>query len=377
MRFRMRDTAQSLTFSRGVQKCGRALAFSPGGWAAVHLCVARDGTGRAHFSGLLRCASVWECPVCAPKIQAARADELLALNRAHGAAGGGMYLATLTIPHDDGDELKPLRRAVSKAWQRVQQGKPWKTWRERLGVVGSARALEITHGRSGWHPHLHVALYTAAPVEPAALAQFERWLFDRWRDKITIPTPEGRIYRAPKWEVLNKATGQVSRVGVTVQPLSSAAYLAKMGLAKELVSSFTKAGRDGHRTPFQILRDIVLGTGGEQETRRDRALWGEWSRGMKGARQLTYSRGLFARYGLREVEADADLPEQPDLEGVLSETSEVVYTFSRAEWATVLEAGPSLRVQLLMLPQVVPRDEWAAALVVLLDAARGLEPVPF
>lgn len=377
LRYRMRETAQELTASRGVAKCGKHYAYSPGGVAGVSLCVAADGSGRSYFAGLLRCASVWECPVCAPKIQAGRAEELGALNRAHGAAGGGMYLATLTVPHDVGDDLKPLRRAVSKAWQRVQAGKPWRTWKDRLGVIGTARALEITHGRAGWHPHLHVALYTDAAVPQQTLGAFERWLFERWRDKITMRTPEGMIYRAPLWETIDQATGQRVRVGVTVQPLSSAKYLAKMGLAKEIVSSTTKAGREGHRTPFQILRDVVMTPAESPAGRRDRALWAEWARGMKGARQLTFSRGLFARYGLRSAETDDQLPDQPDLEAIAPGAAEVVYFFTRDEWLKVIAAGPVLRVQFLMLPQVVPRAEWRDAIQVLLDQAFGLPPLPF
>jgi hypothetical protein len=377
LRYRMRETAQAFTHSRGVQKCGRALAFSPDGVAGVSLCVPAGGEGGSYFAGLLRCSSVWECPICQPKIQAMRAEELGGLNRAHGAAGGGLYLATLTVPHDVGDDLKPLRKAVSKAWQRVQQGKPWQTWRARLGLIGTARAMEVTHGGAGWHPHLHVALYTEAPVDRQTLGSFERWLFDRWRDKITMRTPEGNIYRAPLWETVDRETGERVRVGVTVQPLSSAKYLAKMGLARETASSWTKKGRTGHRTPMQILRDISERPGCDEQGARDRALWSEWARAMKGARQLTYSRGLFDRYGLREIVNDEDLPDQPDLEGLAVGEAEVVHTFTSAEWCDVLAAGPAFRVRLLMLPQTVPRAEWKSALQSLFDEMAGLPPVPF
>lgn len=359
LRYRMREAAQDVTRAAGVRGCGKKLLFGP--YPSACLCVDGGGSGRTFFGGVLRCGSVWECPVCAPAIQARRAEELRAVNRAHTAAGGALYLLTLTLPHDEGDALKPLRVHVATAWRKVCSGAPWARWKARAGVVGMVRALECTHGAAGWHPHLHIAVYTEAPLSDATLGEWREWFIQRWRDYVTRPTAEGRVYRAP-----------LGNIGATLQPLSGTDYLAKMGLLREVVSSTTKRGRGTNATPFELLRDVVQ-LGDTASGRRARALWQEWAEGIKGARQLTTTRGLFARYRLAEPVTD----EAASDEGALLASVEVVHRFTREEWEVILTGGLHVRLQLLRLPQVVPRESWPEAIQDVLDAARGLAPVPF
>lgn len=365
----MREVAQRLTGARGVQICGRRAAFSPERQPSVTLRV-EVGTGRAFFAGCLRCNSVWECPVCAPRIQAGRAEELTQLNGRHAEKKGSMLLATLTLPHSEGDSLKPLRKHVSRAWGNVTRGAPWERWKKRLGLVGTVRALEVTHGPNGWHPHLHVALYLTAGATREMQGELREWLARQWRRYITERTPEGRSYRAPSVEH-----------GVTVQPLRGSQYLAKMGLAGELALSTTKEGRQGHRTPWQILRDVTLAAYGKGERSDtagdDRQLWHEYSRAMKGARQLTYSKGLRARYALGEPAPDAELADtQSELETMAAGSSEVVATWSAKEWVEICRLPVGVRLALLQVPRY-PRDSWGDLVTRFLDEAKGLPPVPF
>jgi hypothetical protein len=299
---------------------------------------------------------------------AQRAADLGRLNDAHEKTGGRLYLVTLTLPHSEGDALKPLRRAVARAWQVVTRGAPWKRHRERLGIVGTVRALEVTHGRNGWHPHLHVAVYSRA-WEPAELERFRDWLSAKWREAITRTTPEGKTYRAPSLEH-----------GVTVQGLKGAEYLAKMGLAGELTLAGTKAGREDHRTPWQVLRDLtVLAHAAEPDLellRRDRGLWREWTQGIRGARQLTYSEGLRELYGLGEEPLEEDAADvQGELEPLAPGASEVVETWSPAEWVNVCRLGVAFRLALLQVPRL-PRSEWREAIRRLEWEARGFPPWP-
>ena len=366
LRYKMRDAAQWLTSARGVEHCGRRLA-NPMDRFSVSLRV-HVGTGRPSFGGLARCNSIWECPVCAPRVQAGRAEELRELNAAHVAAGGALYMATLTLPHNEGDALRPLRVHVAKAWSAIKSGAPWQRWKARLGLVGDVRALEVTHGPNGWHPHLHAALYTLAGVDDGTLEQFEEWLWLRWCAVLQRRTrAAGRVYRMPSREH-----------GVRVEPLRQADYLAKMGLAHETSSSWTKEGRAGHRTPMQILRDIALGAGDPERRQADISLWRHYARAMKGARQLIYSRGLRARYALGDPLEDAELPDtQDDLEGLSDAEHETVYSFDAREWDDILAGGVGVRVRLLAVPLRVERALWQDAVLKILDAARGLPAVPF
>ena len=367
LRYRMRGAAHALgSAPNGNRSCGLIPAFRPGncGESAIELRVSTNG--RPFFAGLARCSSVWECPVCAPRIQSGRAAELVELNRRHVATGGEMYLATLTLPHTRADQLREMRKTVSRTWQRVCNGAPWKKWRRRLALGGSVRALEVTTGPNGWHPHLHVALYTAAPLGAELLGEFTAWLSERWARFIVKAG-----YRMPSDEH-----------GVRVEPLRKTNYLAKMGLADEISRASSKEGRDGHRTPFQVLRDIALGEPGPARD-RDVKIWRAWARGIRGARQLTFSRGLTATaaaYAVALTRDDADLPDtQSELEGLGVDDSQLVRAFSIEEWRVITSSRSSvaLRVRLLAIPLRFPSWEWEDQVIRVLDAARGLEPVPF
>lgn len=279
-----------------------------------------------------------------------------------------MYLVTLTLPHDEGDALKPLRRAVAKAWTACTRGAPWKRWRERLEMVGTVRALEVTHGRNGWHPHLHVAIYAAKAWSDDERGALRLWLGKQWAHAVTHP-PEGEpAYRAPSIDH-----------GVTVQALRGSEYLAKMGLGHELASTSTKAGRAEHRTPWQILRDLTAFAYAddvrEDLIKSNRRLWREFANGIRGARQLTFSVGLRSRYGLGAELPDDALPDaQGELEPMAPGASETVAVWSPGQWRRVCALGVSFRLMLLEVA-LRPRDEWQERIWQLEDLARGYPPL--
>lgn len=300
---------------------------------------------------------------------AGRAEELGVLNDAHKAAAGAMYLLTLTLPHDEGDDLKPLRKHISRAWSRMTQGAPFKRWKERLELAGTVRALEVTHGRNGWHPHLHVALYSRG-LTAGELEEFREWCARQWRRFVTEKTANGRTYRAPS-----------AAHGVTLQALNGSSYLTKMGLAGELTLAASKEGRGEHRTPWQILRDLTVAayTKGKttDDTLEDRSLWWEYSRAMKGARQLTYSKGLRQKYALPAELEDAALADtQTELEPLAPGESEEVATWNAEEWARICRLGVAARLALLQVPRL-PREAWPDAIQRILDESMGLPLVPF
>lgn len=377
LRLELRDLGQQVTSGAGVRRCGRVPTRGFRGMEGSVTLKVRPASGRAYFTGLQRCSSVWECTLCAPRIQRFRAEQLVRLNDAHGATGGRMYLLTLTLPHDEGDALRPMRRHVSRAWSKVTSGAPWLRWKSRLGLAGSVRALEVTHGANGWHPHLHVALYVEGEIQPLTLTEFREWVYARWCLYVTRQTPEGRVYRTPS-----------RRNGVRLDPLYQADYLAKMGwrlsarakegIADEIASSTTKQGRAGHQTPFQILRAAHEE---RDPARRSQLLelWREWGNGIRGARQLTYSRDLVQRYGVAMLDDD-EIPDEANdqlsLEA-LDGPGEILGVWNAIEWEQICRAGLWVRSMLLEVGAVHPElRRWRVAQIV--DKALGRnQDVPF
>ena len=85
--------------------------------------------------------------------------------------GGHAYLVTLTVPHAIHHDIRDTRKTVAKAWTSVSNGTPWKRFCGTYHVAGVARALEVTHGANGWHPHAHVLLFCRRVLSAGELAE--------------------------------------------------------------------------------------------------------------------------------------------------------------------------------------------------------------
>src|SRR5260370_947866 len=240
LRYWLRPVAQDLSSAKGIVRCGRRRTFAPGGQGTVEIRLNSE-TGAAYFAGLLRCGSVWECPVCMHRIQYERAKELRAVLAANRDRQGAAYMLTLTLPHDQGDDHRAMRRHVARAWRYVQTGAPWRRLTRRLALVGSCRALETTHGPHGWHPHLHVLLVLRAGLDAEVQRELLALVRRRWTDAITRPNPDGgKQYRPPSLEH-----------GVTLTVSHEDDYLAKLGLADELAGAAVKGAAP--RLPGRVV----------------------------------------------------------------------------------------------------------------------------
>ncbi|WP_150114295.1 hypothetical protein [Corynebacterium oculi] len=86
--------------------------------------------------------------------------------------GGEVYLITLTVRHHAGQSLQDVWEAVSAGWRGVTGNTRWtgrkkrgtEGERDRLGVAGTARVVEATHGDNGWHVHVHALVFLEKPL---------------------------------------------------------------------------------------------------------------------------------------------------------------------------------------------------------------------
>jgi hypothetical protein len=262
-----------------------------------------DAGGVKAFSrGLFRCGQLWGCPVCAATIQAAARRDIRTIVKLHREATatrahpqGGAYLLTLTMRHSEKMPLGVCREAIQDAWRGMTRGAPWKRLKERMAFIGQVRALEVTHGVNGWHVHIHALLLVAAPWSEARRVQVEDAIFERWAAML-----DANGTRAKRYGVIepDREHGIDLRLANTM----TGDYLAKLGIADEVAGGEGKRGRSGSRTPLQILADYDATRSAE-----DKKLWREYTREMKGARQVTYSRGLRQLYALPEEQTDIEI----------------------------------------------------------------------
>ncbi len=300
-RYRLRDAAARLLGHERVAKCGRRLVHS--------LVTVRREAGRAFYGGLQTCSSVWHCPVCAARIGEVRRREVEEALDAHAARGGHVYMATMTVPHHAFSSPAHLRSEVATAWRKLAAGAPWLRIKRDFGIVGMVRGLETTHGRNGWHPHLHVLLFTRDLTADEAAALADR-IYERW-ERIVERMGLGTCWRSAfSFERARERT-------------AAGRYVSKWGCDAEIALSVRKSGRTGQRSPWDLL---AAAEAGDETAAR---LFQEYAAAFKGARQLTWTRGLRALFGLDEIVTDDEAAAEPAV-------AEAIGGFDRVQWRWIV-----------------------------------------
>lgn len=313
-RYALQDVAADILPALSIAGCTRWKAYGTDG--SVPFSYTKKGQ-RARLHNLQTCKRLWVCPVCAARISERRRREMQALIAAHKAAGGSVYLLTLTFPHGPTDYLVELLDKLKVAERKFKAGKPWERLAERFGLVGTIRDLEATYGANGWHPHIHSLVFTEARVDVDAFADA---FYARWTaacDKAGLSTP-------------SRANG------VDVQEGDfAAAYVSKWGIENEMTKWHSKEGRGGSFTPFDLLR-VALHTSSKEARSAARLLFATYADAFKGRRQLVATPALLKRY---EVEMATDEEAADDIAD-----DEVIFgALTPDGWRSVL--GKKLRGQ--------------------------------
>lgn len=298
--YRLRDTAACLMPSERVGFCGRRAKLG-------HVDV-RCGE-RASYGGLYSCGSVWHCPVCASKIAEGRRQELRALADAHGRAGAVAYMAAFTLRHKRWQSAAMLRKAVAGSWSKLIAGAPWKRASAAAACVGWVRALEVTYGRNGWHPHIHAVFFLESE---ASAAKFGEWLFGRWS-------------RTVETLGFGRCTRKIWRFERAAHYDAVSDYVVKGNFDMEITRGHMKLARHGARSPWQLLEDAATSS-------EARKLFLDFAHAFKGARQVTYSLGIRDRYALTPETSD-------DALAAVEDAAPVIGTIPAYEFRLAMQRG--------------------------------------
>jgi len=216
-----------------------------------------------------------------------RAEEIAAAAARWDRAGNTVLMVTLTAPHDLGMRLRDLLPMIAGSFTDCLRGRPWLRLKADLSITGTIRAVEITHGINGWHPHLHVLVFIEGDPGARGLVAVDRHFSACWRKSVTAAG-----YRAPD-----------DMHGIQVERCESAAeagaYIAKTSAGRSVGNEITrgdlKAGRPGHRTPWQVLEDFR-----QTGDLADLQLWREYERATKGHQCVTWSKNLKRRLAVAD-----------------------------------------------------------------------------
>lgn len=258
--YALRDLSRVAHPSGRCADCGEVLHGMP--------AIMRRPDGGHAIGGVITCANVWACPVCAMRIKGSRAETIrngVALHRQH-YGPGSMLMLTLTASHSAGDDLMSYRERFQLAAGRLFTSR----WTEKRGSLGYVYGAEVTHGRSGWHYHRHYVLAFKSDVSALDLALIRDELSTRWRELVIKFM--GSSY-AP------------NEHGLDLRPLNVVDYVSKLGLELTDVGAVKRAA-NGNVSPWSLLQDTATGHGGAFEK------FAHYVRSMKGAKCVQFATRL-------------------------------------------------------------------------------------
>jgi predicted transposase YbfD/YdcC len=227
----------------------------------------------------------------------------------HEERGGDAVLSLLSISHYRKHRLNVTLHALKVAWTQMTKQRYYTQWKERHGVLGYVKTLEMTHGKNGWNPHYHLVWFTERTLTDAERDQMDEELFQLWMHNVTKHTDRS----------VNHEANHVQKIR-TVGAIAN--YLSK-SIAFELTHGHTKDGKmPTQRTPFQIAKDYTTSF-----DERDEALWNEYLDAISGQRMITFSRGLSDLRTTESLLTDEEIAEMEDKTASPDEENKVVASF--------------------------------------------------
>lgn len=271
----------------------------------IQVCKGKN-FGKAFYQGLMACGSIWTCPVCAAKISERRRKELTEALEVAKHKDLAIHFVTLTFPHGAGDDLNEILTKLTKAYGKLSNGKHSvkNQLKQKTGETpeyayhGFIRALEVTHGKNGFHPHIHMIVFTGKAVGTGLMQYVYGQAWKRACRLAGLPEP--------------------NQHGCTVKDGSFAAeYVSKWGIEDEMTKANTKLSKNKGMTPWGFLRAIIDNDDPVYTPEKSKNLFLVYSNAFKGKRQLYWSNGLRKFLQMSKEMKDAEIISAPDEEEAL------------------------------------------------------------
>jgi len=165
-------------------------------------------------------------------------------------------MVPLTGRHHVGEKLKDTLNRLHGAFRRVRRTRIVRDIFSAR-VSASVRATEVTYGRNGWHPHIHLLLRTSEWGETDRKSLEAEWLryAPGLRDVAVVWSTPIESWHAQR-----------------------ARYMAKLGAE---VAGVAKVCKNGNETHWQLAERAI-------NDERARPLWREYQDTMRGRRTLEF-----------------------------------------------------------------------------------------
>lgn len=197
-------------------------------------------TQKPFYHGVMKCGSVWRCPVCSKKITDYRQKEVYFLASEWLRNEGELSFITLTLRHNKTDSLKMILNRLNGEFRKMQRTSVFSKIKSAYKITGFVKSLEITYSfENGWHPHLHLLVFH--------------------RSKKTDDLHKGLIKQWTKRKVL-RATQRAQNAQSVYNKNGISNYVTKWDLSAELTKSSFKVSKSKRSfTGFALLKSIIEG----------------------------------------------------------------------------------------------------------------------
>lgn len=312
IRFALQGVSRRILIGHRVGDCLRKVIP---GVSAVRI-VQSAHSGAASYRNLIRCGLLWACPVCAASITEKRSQELQKGVANWQNRDGFVIFSTYTMQHNSSASLDATLGTLQRALKRFKSGRGYQDLASEYGIAGTVKALEITYGDSGWHPHVHELIF-CLPMSTRQKNRFidearERWIVSLRKEGGDGIASKAYDARTADAEIYN----YIAKYGR--QPTNS-----RWTIEREIVKSPAKLARRSGMTPFQML-EIAEGE------KRIADLFAEYAATMHGVRQLVWSKGMRELLLIEDEKADGELAGEIEID------ERLIGTIQNADWYHVL-----------------------------------------
>lgn len=304
-------------------KCFRHMS---GDYVGIHQ---NPDTKHCRYTKLRVCGRVWPCPICARRITEQRRKDLAQATDVARSQGETVLMVTQTFSHGLGDDLKESLAKLRKAQRYFTSGRAAENLRNKYQLDGTIRALELTFGRNGWHPHSHTLWFIKG--DKINRLRLKRELFCLW------------------WKACKKVglkTSYKHGLDVSGNEKDVSTYIAKWGIETEMTKSNLKTGhKKDSVTPWGMLNHIA--EGGAKSALYS-AMFVVYAEAMHGHSQLYWSRGLRERLTVVDI-SDEDIAK----EGIDEKPADIILAqLNINEWVPITRYN--LESTLLQLAEAFP-----------------------
>lgn len=304
--------------------------------------------GTAHYHGVGACGDVWTCPVCSAKISEGRRREVLYALKENRARGGCAIMVNFTFSHQHNEKLKPMLDNFLKTTSRMKASRTYKNIREGIKQFGSIRALEVTHGENGFHPHIHEIWFLKQVPTKEHLKQIENELFALWFDyckkyNLGLPNKTHGVKVCYKQGDGSDAVGSYltkwgnELTGAMKKDLSKKSGVSMWGLLRRMLAQ--KKERMKNLSKYSK----IIAHHAHYWDARDAKIFKEYAKCFAGKRQLFWSNGLKNEFQIHEIS-----------DNEISERQEKIFIrdLSSDEWTAIMWSG--MRASVLQVAESMP-----------------------